>query len=231
MKAEYDAADDKQKAEWAFTYDYMRDLQRHVNECDYKINQAASRLEKTAEEVQKTNELLNAINGFNKTIAAGLAELEVLAEVGAINIATTEFVRLRQIQQAKHERERELKALAESAGPSGHQKLQVCDVCGAYLSRLDNDRRLADHFYGKMHLGYAQMRKAVEGLQEEWSKKQPPRRDVVPQGGGYDQGGQGGGWGRGRGGYGGDRGGYRGGRGGGYRGGGGGYGGGGRGRW
>jgi len=46
--------------------------------------------------------------------------------------------------------QRELKALSDSAGPSGHQKLQVCDVCGAYLSRLDNDRRLADHFYGKV---------------------------------------------------------------------------------
>lgn len=40
-------------------------------------------------------------------------------------------------------------------------------MCGAYLSRLDNDRRLADHFYGKMHLGYAQMRKTWEGLQKE----------------------------------------------------------------
>ena len=40
-------------------------------------------------------------------------------------------------------------------------------LCGAYLSRLDNDRRLADHFYGKMHLGYAQMHKSYESLQKE----------------------------------------------------------------
>ncbi len=40
----------------------------------------------------------------------------------------------------------------------------MCDVCGAYLSRLDNDRRLADHFYGKMHLGYAQMRKTYDSF-------------------------------------------------------------------
>jgi len=31
-----------------------------------------------------------------------------------------------------------------------HQKLRVCDVCGAYLSVLDSDRRLADHFGGKV---------------------------------------------------------------------------------
>lgn len=46
-------------------------------------------------------------------------------------------------------------------------ELQICDVRGAYLSRLDNDRRLADHLYGKMHHGYAQMRKSYESLQKE----------------------------------------------------------------
>lgn len=75
--------------------------------------------------------------------------------------------RVHQARAAKAERERELKELSDTSGPSGHQKLQVCDVCGAYLSRLDNDRRLADHFYGKMHLGYAQMRKTYEAFPRE----------------------------------------------------------------
>jgi hypothetical protein len=30
--------------------------------------------------------------------------------------------------------------------------LRVCDVCGAYLSVLDSDRRLADHFGGKVRI-------------------------------------------------------------------------------
>ncbi|KAK4385770.1 U1 snRNP-associated protein [Sesamum angolense] len=33
------------------------------------------------------------------------------------------------------------------------QKLRVCDICGAFLSVYDSDRRLADHFGGKLHLG------------------------------------------------------------------------------
>jgi RNA-binding protein Luc7-like 2 len=33
------------------------------------------------------------------------------------------------------------------------QKLRVCEVCSAYLGIHDNDRRLADHFGGKLHLG------------------------------------------------------------------------------
>ena len=34
------------------------------------------------------------------------------------------------------------------------QKLRVCEVCSAYLGIHDNDRRLADHFGGKLHLGF-----------------------------------------------------------------------------
>src|SRR3954465_10285327 len=90
-----------------------------------------------------------------------------MGEEGMVNTAVTEFFKVRQAKQLKEEKERELKALTDTSGPSGHQKLQVCDVCGAYLSRLDNDRRLADHFFGKMHLGYAQMRKTYDAFPKE----------------------------------------------------------------
>ncbi|KAL5703325.1 hypothetical protein ACHQM5_028428 [Ranunculus cassubicifolius] len=47
------------------------------------------------------------------------------------------------------------------------QKLRVCDICGAFLSVYDSDRRLADHFGGKLHLGYMQIREKLVELQEE----------------------------------------------------------------
>ena len=102
-------------------------------------------------------------------------------------------------------------------------KLQVCDVCGAYLSRLDNDRRLADHFFGKMHLGYAQMRKTYDAFPKDIRPRRPHMGNAndeemggVPTGpgGGY---GNDGGWGKGMRGPrsgGGGGGGFRGGRGG-----------------
>lgn len=141
-----------------------------------------------------------------------------MGEEGLVNMALTEFFKVQIKKQQKEQREQELKALADTGGPSGHQKLQVCDVCGAYLSRLDNDRRLADHFYGKMHLGYAQMRKSYDALQKELKGRAPPPRQNydAPAGdrdmnGPRGQGGWGGGYGGG--GFGG-RGGRRGGRGG-----------------
>ncbi|KAL6634011.1 hypothetical protein ACP70R_026682 [Stipagrostis hirtigluma subsp. patula] len=59
------------------------------------------------------------------------------------------------------------------------QKLRLCDICGAFLSVYDRitfaakecDRRLADHFGGKLHMGYMLIRERLSELQEEKNKK------------------------------------------------------------
>lgn len=54
------------------------------------------------------------------------------------------------------------------------QKLRVCEVCSAYLGIHDNDRRLADHFGGKLHLGFITIRERLDDLKavvEEKRKK------------------------------------------------------------
>ncbi|KAK1759909.1 hypothetical protein QBC47DRAFT_373307 [Echria macrotheca] len=217
LKAEYEALPEHERKKYGFEYDYMRDLQKYIDECNRRIEAAQRRLEKTPDEIRQTNILLKSISDLGATAAAGLLEVEILGEMGEVGRAYDELFRVRQAQAAKAERERELKALSDTSGPSGHQKLQVCDVCGAYLSRLDNDRRLADHFFGKMHLGYAQMRKTYDAFPKEMRGRQRPMMQM--SGGDEDMGGAptgpggGDGWGRGpRGPRSG--GGYRGGRGG-----------------
>ena len=106
----------------------------------------------------------------------GLLEVSVLGETGSVALALNELHKIRSAHLQKEVCERELKNLQDTSGPSGHQKLQVCDVCGAYLSRLDNDRRLADHFFGKMHMGYSDMRKTYKKLSEELKGRPPPAR-------------------------------------------------------
>lgn len=187
----------------------MRDLQKYIDECNRRIDAAQRRLEKTPDEIRQTNDLLKQISDLSRTINTGLLEVSILGESGSVGLAATEFHKIRVAKAAKDEKERELKSLSDTSGPSGHQKLQVCDVCGAYLSRLDNDRRLADHFYGKMHLGYAQMRRTWEGLQKELKGRAPPVREGSPR---REEFGDRGFGGRGgfRGGGGGFRGGFRG---------------------
>ncbi|TPX14590.1 uncharacterized protein E0L32_005282 [Thyridium curvatum] len=225
LKAEYDALPERERAKYGFDYDYMRDLQKYIDECNRRIDAAQRRLEKTPDEIRQTNVLLKTIADLSASVAAGLLEVEILGEMGEVARACDEFHRVRQALAAKAERERELKALSDTSGPSGHQKLQVCDVCGAYLSRLDNDRRLADHFYGKMHLGYAQMRKTFDAFPKEMRSRGRPMMSgggdddmggaPTGPGGGYGDGG----WGKGPRGPRSGGGGYGGGRGGrGYRG-------------
>lgn len=218
LKIEYDGLSSEDKAKYGFEYDYMRDMQKYIDECNRRIDQAQRRLEKTPDEIRQTNNLLKTISDLSKTINTGLLEISCLGEIGSVSLACSEFYKVRTAKMAKEQAERDLKSLSDTSGPSGHQKLQVCDVCGAYLSRLDNDRRLADHFYGKMHLGYAQMRRTYETLQKGLKGKPPPIRQEEPSSAGpsrYGDDNYDGGWGGGgRGGYGGR--GYRGG--GGYRG-------------
>src|SRR5271167_2611283 len=184
LKIEYDALPASERAsKYGFEYDYMRDLQKYIDECNRRIDVAQRRLEKTPDEIRQTNALLKQISDLNKSIETGLMEIQILGEQSEVSRAYEEFFRIRQAMQTKGDKERELKALSDTSGPSGHQKLQVCDVCGAYLSRLDNDRRLADHFYGKMHLGYAQMRKTFEGLQKELKGRPQAVREEVEGGG------------------------------------------------
>lgn len=212
LKTEYEALSPADKQKYNFDYDYMRDLQKYIDECNRRIDVAQRRLEKTPDEIRQTNALLKQISDLSKSVETGLLEIQVLGEASEVSRAYEEFFRIRQAMQTKGDKERELKALSDTSGPSGHQKLQVCDVCGAYLSRLDNDRRLADHFYGKMHLGYAQMRKTYEAFPKELKMRRAPVVEDEGAGRGFD-GGFNDGAGFGGRGYGG-----RGGRGGGFRG-------------
>ncbi|PFH58250.1 hypothetical protein XA68_13983 [Ophiocordyceps unilateralis] len=171
LKAEFEALSDREKQRLGFEYDYVRDLHKYIDDCNRRIDAAQRRLEKTPEEIRLTNDLLEALADIEENMKAGLLELRVYGEQDLVSIALDEWFHLKNLSQTKIEKERELKALSDTSGPSGHQKLQVCDVCGAYLSRLDNDRRLADHFYGKMHLGYAQMRKAYDSFPKDMKSR------------------------------------------------------------
>lgn len=55
LKAEYERNPNKNLG---FEYDYMRDLQKIIGDCDRRIETAQRRLEKTPDEIMKTNSLV-----------------------------------------------------------------------------------------------------------------------------------------------------------------------------
>lgn len=60
LKVEYDAASEAQKEKWGFKFDYLRDMQKYVDECNRRIDQAQRRLEKTPDEIRQTNALVRS---------------------------------------------------------------------------------------------------------------------------------------------------------------------------
>jgi len=156
--------------------EYESNLFQFVDECDRRIRAAHRRLEKTPEENAKTTNLMREIGEIELAIQGGTEKIETLGEQGKVEESMQELAAVEALKAEKSEKERELQQLTDTSGASGHQKLRVCDVCGAYLSVLDSDRRLADHFGGKMHLGYHELRKMLEDFQKKRHERQaaPP---------------------------------------------------------
>lgn len=57
LKTEYESAPDKNKH--GFEHDYMRDMQKYIDECNRRIDAAQRRLEKTPDEIRQTNDLVS----------------------------------------------------------------------------------------------------------------------------------------------------------------------------
>ncbi|KDQ61003.1 hypothetical protein JAAARDRAFT_31999 [Jaapia argillacea MUCL 33604] len=163
-----------------FQMEYENNIYTFVDECDRRIRAAHRRLEKTPEENAKTTNLMREIAEIELAIQGGTEKIETLGEQGKVDESMREMAAIEALKSEKSDKERELQQLTDTSGASGHQKLRVCDVCGAYLSVLDSDRRLADHFGGKMHLGYHELRNMLKQFKEEREKRKMAPPAMMP---------------------------------------------------
>ncbi|BGP37973.1 splicing factor [Rhodotorula kratochvilovae] len=168
-KAEAEKDEQQLKMLNTFKANYEQVIMGFVAECDRRIAAAHRRLEKTPEENNRTTALMREVGEIEGAYQAAMAEVEMLGSQGKVEESMTQLTKAEALKAEKLEKERELQQLTDTAGASGQQKLRVCDICGAYLSILDSDRRLADHFGGKMHLGYHQLRELID----EWKARGP----------------------------------------------------------
>ncbi|AGV14612.1 small nuclear ribonucleoprotein, variant [Cryptococcus neoformans var. grubii H99] len=150
----------------AFRQEHENSLYSFVEDCDRRIRASQRKLEKTPEENRKTVDLMREIGEIELSIQGGTEEIEALGEAGKVEESMEKLAAVDALKAMKAEKEKELQHLNENAGASGHQKLRVCETCGAMLSVLDSDKRLADHFGGKLHLGYHELRKILSAFSE-----------------------------------------------------------------
>ncbi|NXJ67634.1 LUC7 protein, partial [Rostratula benghalensis] len=173
LRADYEIASKDQ--DFFFELDAMDHLQSFIADCDRRTEVAKKRLAETQEEISaEVAAKAERVHELNEEIGKLLAKVEQLGADG--NVEESQKV-MDEVEKARVKK-REAEEVYRNSMPASsfqQQKLRVCEVCSAYLGLHDNDRRLADHFGGKLHLGFIEIREKLEELRRIVADKQEKR--------------------------------------------------------
>ncbi|XP_018593976.1 putative RNA-binding protein Luc7-like 2 [Scleropages formosus] len=174
LRADYEIAS-KQK-EYFFELDATEHLQSFIADCDRRTELAKKRLAETQEEISsEVAAKAERVHELNEEIGKLLAKAEQLGVEGNVEEAQQLLEKVEKTRALKREAE-DIYRNSMPASSFQQQKLRVCEVCSAYLGLHDNDRRLADHFGGKLHLGFIEIREKLEKLRKMVAEKQEKMR-------------------------------------------------------
>ncbi|UYV62345.1 LUC7L [Cordylochernes scorpioides] len=199
LRADYEKA--AKKKDFFYDLDAMEHLQNFINDCDRRTEQSKRKLAESQEELsaEATTKAkgvahfcirllqqrccvvqLNRVHELAEQIGKKLAEAEKLGAEGLVEESLRAMEQVEEIKRQKFNAEQEYRS-AMPASSYQQQKLRVCEVCSAYLGIHDNDRRLADHFGGKLHLGFITIRERLEELKKTVAERRQHGRAERPR--------------------------------------------------
>ncbi|XP_060558896.1 putative RNA-binding protein Luc7-like 1 isoform X2 [Ruditapes philippinarum] len=162
LRADFETA--SKKKDYFYDIDAMEHLQTFISECDRKTEMYKRRLKETQEELsEEANSKAESIHGLGEEIGTKLARAETSGAEGKVEESMQLLNEVEDLKKKKALAEQEYKN-SMPASSYQQQKLRVCEICSAYLGIHDNDRRLADHFGGKLHLGFITIRDKLADL-------------------------------------------------------------------
>ncbi|XP_050523803.1 putative RNA-binding protein Luc7-like 1 isoform X2 [Daktulosphaira vitifoliae] len=179
LRADFEKA--QQKFDYFYDVDATEHLQAFIGDCDRRTEAARKRLLETQEELTaEVAEKANAVHELAEKIGQTLAKAEELGAQGLVDESLKLMSEIEELRKKKAEAE---DTYRNSMPVSSYQqqKLRVCDVCSAYLGIHDNDRRLADHFGGKLHLGFIKIREKLTELEKNYEERREARRKFDEQ--------------------------------------------------
>jgi len=145
----------KTKEKYPYERDFIRYLERLIDDLDRKVKKAHERIDLDGPLPTVTSERIQALT---EKIQNLLQRVEELAEEGKIDESQT---LMKMVDQMKGEKE--LALANELNNISAQEKrMKVCDICGAFLVLGDTEKRVQSHIEGKQHQGYALIRKTLE---------------------------------------------------------------------
>ncbi|XP_062331610.1 putative RNA-binding protein Luc7-like 1 isoform X2 [Osmerus eperlanus] len=173
LRADYEIA--SKERDLFFELDAVDHLESFIADCDRRTELAKKRLAETQEEISaEVAAKAEKVHELNEEIGKLLAKAEQLGAEGNVDEAQKVLHEVEKVRSRKKDAEEEYRN-SMPASSFQQQKLRVCEVCSAYLGLHDNDRRLADHFGGKLHLGFIQIREKLDQLKKTVLEKQEKR--------------------------------------------------------
>lgn len=175
LRADYEAA--VKTKDYYYDIDAMEHLQSFISDCDRRTEASKKRLEETQEELSaEVAAKANKVHDLAEQIGKKLAKAEQLGADGLVEESMRLMEEVEDLRKRKATAEQEYRN-SMPVSSYQQQKLRVCEVCSAYLGIHDNDRRLADHFGGKLHLGFIKIREKLEELKTSVEGRREKRRE------------------------------------------------------
>merc|ERR1712018_1099310 len=176
LRADFEAA--ARNKDYFYDVDAGEHLKGFIEDCDRRTELAKKRLMETQEELSaEVTSKAEKVHMLAETIGKKLAQAEQEGAEGKVDESMKLMEEVEQTRKKKADAEQEYRN-SMPASSYQQQKLRVCEVCSAYLGIHDNDRRLADHFGGKLHLGFIKIREKLEELLKTYEERKTKRREA-----------------------------------------------------
>lgn len=150
-------------------------MEEAIRIVDKEIERTKEKLKKDCENEIDQAEILKTqmIGELGEKIGTTIVKMEALGNEGKVEEAMELSKTIEEYKRKKRDLENDVRTVLNTP----QVRLRVCDMCGAQLSLMEHETRLADHYGGKMHCGmetireqYSEMKKTVEGRRAEWKK-------------------------------------------------------------
>ena len=176
LRADYERESKKQ--DYFYDVDACEHLKSFIDDCDRRTELAKKRLAETQEELSaEVTSKAEKVHQLAEEIGKKLAMAEQAGAEGKVEESMKLMEEVEDIRKKKLLAEQEYRN-SMPASSYQQQKLRVCEVCSAYLGIHDNDRRLADHFGGKLHLGFIKIREKLMELLPTFEERREKRREA-----------------------------------------------------
>jgi len=176
LRPDFEAAQSRE--DHFYDVDACAQLSAFITEWDRKIEGYKKKLSSTQEAltVEVTGKV-NKVQELAQKIESKLAEAEEMGTQGKVDESMTIMEDVERLQAEKATAEQDYNSSIPELNLQ-QQKLRVCEVCSAYLGIHEIDRSLADHFGGKLHLGFKELRDKLAEMQKDIEERRELQRQV-----------------------------------------------------